>query len=78
MDETSEGIWLDLDHEEAQFLADVLSRVGGNMFDSRRKHAEAISQALAAVGVEYQENDGAVGSIQFQSETEPTLPCGCY
>lgn len=34
---------LDLDEDEAQFLVDVLARIGGDLVKSRRKHAEVIS-----------------------------------
>lgn len=35
---------LDLDEEEAQFLVDLLARVGGDLVKSRRKHAETITK----------------------------------
>lgn len=34
---------LDLDENEAQFLVDVLARIGGDLVRSRRRYAEAIS-----------------------------------
>ena len=42
-----------LSQDEAQALADILSKVGGNPDTSRRKFANAIFVALRHVGVEY-------------------------
>lgn len=44
---------LELSQEEAQTLADVLSRVGGSMTDSRRRHTQAILDTLGDVGVNF-------------------------
>jgi hypothetical protein len=48
------SIELTLTPEEAKFLADVMSMVGGSMI-SRRKHAAALITALNSVGVKYSE-----------------------
>lgn len=44
------GVKLELDHDEAQFLADVLGKIGGHPSDTRRKHASAMEGAMAEAG----------------------------
>lgn len=48
---TEEKVTLELTPDEAQFLRDVLYRVGGPT-DSRRRHSDDIAEALQRVGVE--------------------------
>ena len=44
---------LTLTQDEANTLASILSRIGGNSELSPRKHADSISRALRSVGVNY-------------------------
>lgn len=48
---TEEYINLEISLEEAQFLADVMSKIAGNVELSRRKHANDISDSLGEVGI---------------------------
>ena len=48
---TVTGITLELTLEEAQTLADVLYRVGGSPFTSRRKHTSSILSAMEGASV---------------------------
>lgn len=40
---------LELTEDEAQFLKDLMGRIGGSL-SGRRRHAESISEALCATG----------------------------
>jgi 3-deoxy-D-arabino-heptulosonate 7-phosphate (DAHP) synthase len=51
-----ESVELTLSPEEAQFISDLLSRVGGDKVRSRRQHAEAISRSLDSAGFKYNRN----------------------
>lgn len=44
---------LTLSKDEAQTLADVLSKFGGNPYQSRRKHIHTLVAALGSVDVVY-------------------------
>ena len=41
-----ESVTLELDGDEAQFIADVMFRVGGNLRSSRRRYAAELLDAL--------------------------------
>lgn len=47
---------LTLTPEEAQTLADLTAMCGGDPKNSRRKHTEAVYEALASAGVSYLES----------------------
>lgn len=49
---TTTAIVLRLTPDEADFLHDVMGRVGGSM-ESRRRHQAAISDALQSAGVDH-------------------------
>jgi hypothetical protein len=51
--ETIKSVTLELTLEEARTLAVVLSRVGGDCWDSPRKHTLAVGGALAGIGIEW-------------------------
>jgi phytoene/squalene synthetase len=42
-------VTLVLNGDEAQFLADIMGRIGGDSQHSRRRHADAIARALGIV-----------------------------
>lgn len=46
----TKAVTLLLSEEEAQFVADVLARVGGSPTGSRRKYQDGISRALDKAG----------------------------
>ena len=50
-------IVLDLSVDEAEFLAALMYKVGGDPALSRRRHADAISAVLDALGVSYSNDD---------------------
>lgn len=54
VEEVVTGVTLTLDKDEAQFLADVLAKVGGSPEYSRRRHQQPISDALASAGIKHQ------------------------
>lgn len=49
----NDHVLLALSPDEAQFLADVLSKVGGNPATTRRYHVEPVLEALYTVGYRY-------------------------
>lgn len=49
----NDHVLLALSPDEAQFLADVLSKVGGNPKTTRRCHVEPVLDALDTVGYRY-------------------------
>lgn len=51
------GYTLDLSQQEAEVLAAVLSKFGGNPSRSHRKYAQRISSALREVGIKYQDTE---------------------
>lgn len=77
------GYDLHLTPEEAQFLADVTSRIGGDSTHSRRKHSDAISGALRTAGVDYNKTDDLdpeyPGGMRFinPDEAPSRMECGC-
>ena len=61
-----ERIQLGLSTDEAQFLADILNRVGGSPTLSRRRYQEPISAALRSAGLTA-EPEGTVDDIGQRS-----------
>jgi len=61
---------LDLTEEEAQFLADVLSKVGGNVDLSRRRYERSIKGALEKADIKwnYAARDMRGTGIDFEDE----------
>lgn len=59
-------VLLELEPDEAQFLADVLSKVGGHVHTSRRRHADSIRGALLGVDVDYSEAPDMTGGVNFK------------
>lgn len=80
---TGQGnVRLTLNYEEASTLAVILSHIGGSPIDSPRRHAKAVAEALASLGIEFDnvdemelvdEHDGR-GSITFKDYPPPTPP----
>ncbi len=68
--ETTETFVLTLNRDEAQFLFDVMDRIGGNGHDTRRCHAEDLSGLLSEAEVLpiYPTSD-MEGNIQFSDAT---------
>lgn len=62
-------VQLTLTNEETQFLANVLSRVGGCPTTSQRKHANSIDDKLKALGYEDVYQDQFKGCIDCMIET---------
>lgn len=66
-----EGVVLRLTRDEADFLADILDRVGGNPEKSRRRYQHEISDALVGAGIrgtsygDVSATEGGPGSIYF-------------
>jgi hypothetical protein len=52
-EEVPETVELTLTADEAQFIADVLARVGGDYHESRRGHSQFIAAALSDAGVQW-------------------------
>jgi len=50
---TQYGIELFLSEDEAQLVADVLSKVAGSRTKSRREYADSVTSALGSVGITY-------------------------
>lgn len=75
------GVDIRLNQEEVQTLADLLSRVGGNMYSSRRKHSQALLNALTDAGFPYENStDLADSNSIYFAETNATPTrngCGC-
>lgn len=79
------GYELELTPNEAQFLADVMSRIAGQG-ESRRRFADSISRALGSVGVYMAEVETDIDKtyrgvgIMFLNpdEPEPVNGCGCW
>lgn len=73
---TVEGVRLDITKEEAQFIADVTSKIGGSTQRSRRRHADALAAALRSAGISWTSSPhyddtritDASGSIHFEDE----------
>jgi hypothetical protein len=45
-----EQFTINLDRDEAQVLHDILSRIGGDQLESRRRFSDSIYEALDSVG----------------------------
>ena len=69
-EEVVTSVTLTLDADEAQFLADVLAKVGGDPTYSRRRYQTPISTALRDAGVSYQYPipDTERGTITFNDD----------
>lgn len=74
---TVPAVQLTLNEDEAQFVADLLSCVGGSPDRSRRKHSRDLLRALSAVGVHYNAEpytgkaaDMQPGSAVYFTDTE--------
>lgn len=59
-------VLLELEPDEAQFLADVLSKISGHMSTSRRRHADNIRGALLGVDVDYGKAADLTGGLNFK------------
>jgi len=61
--EKYQAVVLEMSEDEALFLADILSRIGGNPELTRRRHQESLTQALKNAGVQgggAQDIDGGI------------------
>lgn len=56
-------VTLELTEDEAQFLADIMSMVGGDMAKSRRRFQTEMADALAHVGITFESHKDLRGSI---------------
>lgn len=54
---------LELTEDEAQFLADIMARIGGDMTKSRRRFQTEISNALGHVGIPFESHNDLRGGI---------------
>ena len=70
---TIKGIVLEMSSDEAHALRDVFAKIAGCPTLSRRVHIEAISSALADVGVTFSHVrlDDMSGSIEFKKIRSP-------
>jgi hypothetical protein len=61
---TINGVTLNLDKDEAQFLFDLTHRIGGDHFDSRRAYSDRILNALYEAGMRgYDVSDIETGMV---------------
>lgn len=58
---------LDLTEDEAEFLVDVLARVGGSPELSRRKHELSLKRVLNGIGVYRTALQDMTGGIDFSN-----------
>ena|ERR1700749_2972327 len=61
---------IELTREQAQFIHDVLYRVGGNPKSSRRKHAQEVLHTLGGEGITYQPHEDIKESIWVYAPEE--------
>lgn len=65
-------ITMELTIEEAQALTDVLASVGGNPLASRRRHTDAVYEALTDAGFRHWASFAGIrdftGSVSFKEE----------
>lgn len=59
-----QAVVLEMDEDEAQFLRDVLARIGGTR-ESRRKHQDSLTEALEKAGVYGGQARDIKGSIEL-------------
>lgn len=59
---------LELSCEEAEFIIDVMRKIGGNSKTSRRRHADNILKALRGAGASHTDARDSEGSIMFDTE----------
>jgi hypothetical protein len=66
---------LKLSRQEAQFLRDIVSNIGGSPQASRRKHADSIREALQGVGydssVQYDARNKSIWDLEGNIWVKP-------
>ena len=59
---------LELSHDEAVFILDVMRKIGGDMERSRRRHADNLLKELRRAGLVQTDACDSEGSIRFDIE----------
>lgn len=64
-EQVDDGVILMLSKDEAETLRLIVCNIGGDRYESRRKHAEAIAEALRLAGVYKLSAYSVNGVLQF-------------
>jgi hypothetical protein len=64
----TDTVQLTLDTEEARFLRDLMGMVGGSQTNSRRRHADAIIDALSNAGIHSSITDECMNHEDVQGQ----------
>lgn len=62
------SVMLELSCEEAEFILDVMRKIGGYSDKSRRRHADTILRELRSAGVSQTDRFDSEGNIVFSTD----------